>query len=71
MSIKYYPTVWLLWCNDSWSEHVKIKDKQKVHLTELFAHKIEAEAYLRECKERDKYGVYWIQEKNVFNEGAK
>jgi len=70
MSIKYYPTVWLLWCDDMASEKVKIANKQGVHLTELFAHKIEAEAYLRECKERDKYGIYWIQEKNVFNEGG-
>jgi hypothetical protein len=70
MNIKYYPTVWLLWCNDRASRDVAIKDKQGVYLEELFAHKIEAEAYLRECKERDKYGIYWIQEKNVFNEGG-
>ena len=70
MSIKHYPTVWLLWCNDMASSKVKIANKQGVHLTELFAHKIEAEAYMRECKEDDKYGIYWIQEKNVFNDGG-
>ena len=71
MSIKYYPTVWLLWCNDRASSNVDIKDKQGVYLEELFAHKIEAEAYMHECKENDRHGTYWIQEKVVYEEDRK
>ena len=66
MGIKYYPMVWILWGNDSVSSKVKLSDKQGVHIVELFAHKIDAEGYMRTCKEDDVYGHYWIQEKEVF-----
>jgi hypothetical protein len=49
--------VWILWCND--------RDENGVHIVHLFAHKIEAEAYMRACKVEDKHGIYWIQEKEV------
>jgi len=65
MTVKYYPMVWILWCNDSARDKVKIPNKQGVHIVHLFAHKIEAESYMRECKEDDPYGHYWIQEKEV------
>ena len=65
MTIKYYPMVWILWCNDSASDKVKISNKRGVYIVELFAHKIEAEAYMRACKVEDKYGHYWIQDKEV------
>ena len=55
--MKYYPMVWILWCND--------KGERGVHIEELFAHKIDAEEYMRTCKESDVYGHYWIQEKMV------
>ncbi len=55
--MKYYPMVWILWCND--------KGEQGVHIVYLFAHKIEAEAYMRECEAEDKQSHYWIQEKEV------
>ena len=63
--MKYYPMVWILWCNDSISSKVKDADKQGAHIEELFAHKIDAEEYMRTCKESDVYGHYWIQEKEV------
>jgi hypothetical protein len=65
MTYKYYPMVWILWCNDSVSDKVKLSNKRGVHIEELFAHKIEAESYMRKCKEDDPYGHYWIQEKEV------
>jgi hypothetical protein len=55
--MKYYPMVWILWCND--------KGEQGVHIEELFAHKIDAEAYMRACEIEDKQSHYWIQEKKV------
>ena len=56
--MKYYPMVWILWCND--------KGERGVHIEELFAHKIDAEAYMRKCKEEDDpIRLYWIQEKEV------
>ena len=64
--MKYYPMVWILWCNDSFSLEVKLDDKQGVHIEELFAHKIDAEAFMRKCIEDDRGGRYWIQEKEVF-----
>jgi N-acetyl-anhydromuramyl-L-alanine amidase AmpD len=66
MGIKYYPMVWILWGNDSVSSTVKLSNKRGVHIVELFAHKIDAEKYMRTCKEDDVYGHYWIQEKEVF-----
>ncbi len=63
--MKYYPMVWILWCNDSISSKVKLDDKQGVHIEELFAHKIDAEAYMRACEIEDKQSHYWIQEKKV------
>ena len=66
MGIKYYPMVWILWGNDSVSSTVKLSNKRGVHIVELFAHKIDAEEYMRTCKESDVYGHYWIQEKVVF-----
>jgi hypothetical protein len=56
--MKYYPMVWILWCND--------KGERGVHIEELFAHKIDAEAFMRKCIEDDQHGHYWIQEKGVF-----
>jgi hypothetical protein len=56
--MKYYPMVWILWGNDM--------GEQGAHIEELFAHKIDAEEYMRTCKESDVYGHYWIQEKEVF-----
>lgn len=64
--MKYYPMVWILWGNDSVSDKVKLSDKRGVHMVELFAHKIDAESFMRECKEDDQHGHYWIQEKMVF-----
>jgi hypothetical protein len=55
--MKYYPMVWILWSND--------KGERGVHIVYLFAHKIEAEAYMRECEAEDKQSHYWIQEKKV------
>jgi len=55
--MKYYPMVWILWCND--------KSERGVHIVYLFAHKIEAEAYMCECEAEDKQSHYWIQEKEV------
>ena len=55
--MKYYPMVWILWSND--------KGERGVHIVYLFAHKIEAEAYMRECEAEDKQSHYWIQEKEV------
>ena len=55
--MKYYPMVWILWCND--------KGEQGVHIVEVLAHKIDAEEFMRKCKEDDVYGHYWIQEKEV------
>jgi hypothetical protein len=63
--MKYYPMVWILWCNDSFSLKVKLDDKQGVHIEELFAHKIDAEEYMRTCEKDDQGGRYWIQEKEV------
>jgi len=57
MTVKYYPMVWILWCND--------RNENGVHIVHLFAHKIEAEAYMRACKVEDEHGIYWIQEKEV------
>jgi hypothetical protein len=56
--MKYYPMVWILWCNDM--------GEQGVHIVELFAHKIDAEAFMRTCEKDDQGGRYWIQEKEVF-----
>jgi hypothetical protein len=55
--MKYYPMIWILWSNDM--------GEQGAHIEELFAHKIDAEEYMRTCKESDVYGHYWIQEKEV------
>jgi len=62
--MKYYPMVWILWGNDSINN--KVTDKQGVHIVEVLAHKIDAEEFMRKCKEDDVYGHYWIQEKKVF-----
>ena len=59
-------TVWILWANDSSSLNVKLDDKQGVYIEELFAHKIDAEAFMRKCIEDDRGGRYWIQERQVF-----
>ena len=59
-------TVWILWANDSFSLNVKLDDKQGVYIEELFAHKIDAEAFMRKCIEDDRGGRYWIQERQVF-----
>ena len=48
------------------SSKVKHDDKQGVHIVEVLAHKIDAEEFMRKCKEDDVYGHYWIQEKKVF-----
>jgi hypothetical protein len=64
--MKYYPMVWILWENDSVSDKVKLPNKRGVHIVELFAHKIDAEAFMRKCIEDDQHGHYWIQEKAVF-----
>jgi hypothetical protein len=56
--MKYYPMVWILWCNDM--------GEQGVHIVELFAHKIDAEAFMRTCEKDDQGGRYWIQEQEVF-----
>ena len=54
--MKYYPMVWLLWCND----------KNGKYLVEVLAHKITAEALLRALKKSyDDSAHYWIQEKDV------
>jgi hypothetical protein len=58
--------VWILWENDSVSDKVKLSNKRGVHIVELFAHKIDAEAFMRKCEEDDQHGHYWIQEKEVF-----
>ena len=63
--MKYYPMVWILWGNDSIDNKVKLDDKQGVHIVEVLAHKIDAEEFMRKCKEDDVYGHYWIQEKEV------
>ena len=63
--MKYYPMVWILWGNDSIDSKVKLDDKQGVHIVEVLAHKIDAEEFMRKCKEDDVYGHYWIQEKKV------
>jgi hypothetical protein len=57
--------IWILWGNDSVSDKVKLSNKQGVHIVELFAHKIDAEAFMRKCEEDDQHGHYWIQEKMV------
>jgi len=59
-------TVWILWGNDSFSLKTKMDDKQGVYIEELFAHKIDAEAFMRKCIEDDRGGRYWIQERQVF-----
>ena len=59
--------VWILWSNDSNSLMVKPDDRQGVHLEELFAHKIDAEAYMRKCAKEDNDIHYWIQEKEIQN----
>ena len=63
--MKYYPMVWILWGNDSFSLKVNLDDKQGVHIEGLFAHKIDAEAFMRACEKDDQDGHYWIQEKEV------
>ena len=63
--MKYYPMVWILWGNDSISSKVNLDDKQGVHIVEVLSHKIDAEEFMRKCKEDDVYGHYWIQEKKV------
>lgn len=63
--MKYYPMVWILWGNDSISSKVNLDAKQGVHIVEVLAHKIDAEEFMRKCKEDDVYGHYWIQEKEV------
>jgi len=63
--MKYYPMVWILWGNDSISSKVNLDDKQGVYIVEVLAHKIDAEEFMRKCKEDDVYGHYWIQEKKV------
>jgi hypothetical protein len=65
MTVKYYPMVWILWGNDTYNEKVRLTAKQGVHIVELFAHKIDAEAFMRKCKEDDQYSHYWIQEREV------
>ena len=58
--MKYYPMVWILWCN--------YLDEQGSdnRIMELFAHKIDTEAFMRKCKEEDDpVRLYWIQEKEV------
>ena len=64
--MKYYPMVWLLWCNDNFSSKVKLDDKKGVHLEEVFAHKLDAESYLDTVRAYDHGIHYWIQEKKVF-----
>ena len=63
--MKYYPIVWILWGNDSNSIMVKPDYKKGVHLEEVFAHKIDAEEYMRKCEEDDHGIHYWIQEKKI------
>ena len=59
-------TVWILWSNDSYSLMVKPDYKQGVYMEALFAHKIDAEEYMRKRAEYDHGIRYWIQEKEVF-----